>query len=114
VEQVEVAGNLSATSADALLALAVGGLGVIRLSDVIVGAALREGLLVPLLDGVHHREAVPLHAVYPQGRHRSPRVAAMIDFLVERFGAAPWRTPPAKAAVNVDKSKGVRKRARRS
>ena len=99
VEHVEVSGNLTATSADALLALASRGLGVIRLTDVIVGAAIREGSLVPLLGEVHHREAVPLHAVYPQGRHRSTRVAAMIDFLVERF--------------SVDKSKGVRKRSGR-
>ena len=99
VEHVEVSGNLTATSADALLALASRGLGVIRLTDVIVGAAIREGSLVPLLEEVHHREAVPLHAVYPHGRHRSTRVAAMIDFLVERF--------------SVDKSKGVRKRSGR-
>ena len=98
VESVEVTGNLSATSADALLALALRGLGVIRLADVIVGEAIREGRLVRLLDDVHHREVVPLHAVYPQGRHRSPRLAAMIDFLVGRFGGA-----------NVDKSKPVRK-----
>ena len=114
VEHVEVAGNLSATSADALLALAVRGLGVIRLSDVIVGPAVREGLLVPLLADVHHRETIPLHAVYPQGRHRSPRLAAMIDFLLERFGSAPWRASPAKPPASVDKSKGVRKRGRRS
>jgi DNA-binding transcriptional LysR family regulator len=94
IRHVEVAGNVSASSADALLQLALLGLGVIRLSDVIVGAALRSGKLVPLLEGVHHREPLPLHAVNPQGRHRSPRVAAMVDFLVERFGAAPWR--PAK------------------
>jgi DNA-binding transcriptional LysR family regulator len=49
---------------------------------------------VPLLEDVHHREPLPLHAVYPQGRHRSPRVAAMVDFLVERFADAPWRTEP--------------------
>jgi len=98
VEAVEVSGNLSATSADALLGLALRGLGVIRLSDVIVGEAIREGRLVRLLDDVHHREAVPLHAVYPQGRHRSTRLSAMVDFLVERFGGA-----------NVDKSKPVRK-----
>jgi hypothetical protein len=29
--------------------------------------------------------------VYPQGRHRAPRVAAMIEFLVEKFAAKPWR-----------------------
>ena len=50
-------------------------------------------VLVPLLADIHHAEPLPLHAVYPHGRHRSPRVAAMIDFLLERFGDAPWRAP---------------------
>jgi hypothetical protein len=34
---------------------------------------------------------VPLSAVYPQGRHRMPKVRAFLDFLVERFGHTPWR-----------------------
>jgi DNA-binding transcriptional LysR family regulator len=91
VRHVEVNGNVSANNADALLRLALLGVGVIRLSDAIVGEALRDGRLVPLLTEVHHSEPLPLHAVYPQGRHRSPRVAAMVEFLVERFGGAPWR-----------------------
>jgi len=73
---IEVSGNASANTADALLRLALAGLGIIRLSDVIVGEAIREGKLVPLLQDVHHSEPLPLHAVYPQGRHRSPKVAA--------------------------------------
>jgi DNA-binding transcriptional LysR family regulator len=93
VRHVEVLGNVSANNADALLELALLGVGVIRLSEVIVGEALQKGLLVPLLADVHHSEPLPLHAVYPQGRHRSPRVAAMVGFLVERFTGAPWRTP---------------------
>jgi DNA-binding transcriptional LysR family regulator len=92
VEYIDVAGNASANTADTLLRLALVGLGIIRLSDVIVGEAIREGKLVPLLQEVHHSEPLPLHAVYPQGRHRSPKVAAMVEFLVERFGSAPWRT----------------------
>ncbi|HET7400160.1 MAG TPA: LysR family transcriptional regulator [Usitatibacter sp.] len=94
VRRIEVGGNVSANNADTLLQLACLGVGIIRLSDAIVGAAIGEGRLVPLLEDVHHREPLPLHAVYPQGRHRSPRVAAMIDFLVERFGTAPWRIEP--------------------
>jgi DNA-binding transcriptional LysR family regulator len=93
VRRLEVNGNASANTAEALLQLALVDLGIIRLSDVIVGEAIREGKLVPLLQDVHHREPVPLHAVYPQGRHRSPKVAAMVEFLVERFASAPWRTP---------------------
>jgi DNA-binding transcriptional LysR family regulator len=94
VQHVDVSGNASANSAEALLQLAIVGLGIIRLSDVIVGEAIREGKLVPLLQEVHHGEPVPLTAVYPQGRHRSPKVAAMVEFLVERFGKAPWRIAP--------------------
>jgi DNA-binding transcriptional LysR family regulator len=93
VRHVEVLGNVSANNADALLQLALLGVGVIRLSEVIVGEALRAGKLVALLADVHHSEPLPLHAVYPQGRHRSPRVAAIVEFLVERFASAPWRTP---------------------
>jgi DNA-binding transcriptional LysR family regulator len=114
VEHVEVSGNLTANSADALLSLAIRGQGVLRLADVIVGAAIRDGLLVPLLEDVHHREAVALHAVYPQGRHRSPRLAAMIEFLVERFASAPWRAAGSKPRAIVDKTKPVRKARARS
>jgi hypothetical protein len=49
---------------------------------------------------------VPLHVVYPQGRHRSPKVATMVEFLVERFASAPWRQAPAPRA----KAKGARAR----
>lgn len=97
VRHVEVSGNATASSADALLQLALLGVGVIRLSDVIVGTAVAEGRLVPLLQEQHHSEPLPLHAVYPQGRHRSPRVAAMVEFLVERFACAPWRARPPAA-----------------
>jgi DNA-binding transcriptional LysR family regulator len=93
VRHIEVGGTVSASTADSLLQLALLGVGIIRLSDAIVGAAIRDARLLPLLQDVHHSEPLPLHAVYPQGRHRSPRVAAMIDFLVERFGDAPWRAP---------------------
>lgn len=102
VRHIEVAGNVSANTAESLLQLALHGLGVIRLSDAIVGAPIRDGRLVALLAGVHHAEPLPLHAVYPHGRHRSPRVAAMIDFLVERFSSAPWRVAR-KAKSSADK-----------
>ena len=92
VRHVEVSGPVSANNGESLLQLALVGAGIIRLSDAIVGESIAEGRLVALLQDVQHDEPLPLHAVYPQGRHRSPRVAALIDFLVERFGGAPWRT----------------------
>ncbi len=91
VKTIEVAGNVTANSAETLLQLALLGVGIIRLADTIVGAAIAAGKLVPVLSGVHHVEPLPLHAVWPQGRHRSPRMAAFVEFLVARFGNAPWR-----------------------
>jgi hypothetical protein len=47
--------------------------------------------MVPILADKHISESVPLHALYPQGRHRSPRVSAMLQFLLDSFSHAPWR-----------------------
>jgi len=74
-----------------VLQLALAGVGITRLTDVVAGDALRRGDLVPILTDWHHVEPVPLHATYPSGRHVAPKVRAMIDFLVENFGHAPWR-----------------------
>jgi DNA-binding transcriptional LysR family regulator len=93
---VEVRGNVTASNAETLVQLAITGLGIIRLADVIVGDAIAKGLLKPVLADVHHVEPLPLNAVFPHGRHRSPRVAALVDFLVEKFADAPWRVRKAR------------------
>ena len=91
VETIEVRGNVSANNAETLLQMAANGVGIIRLSDVIVSDGIRAGWLTPLLSDVHHVEPVPLSAVYPQGKHKSPRVAAFVGFLADTFSSAPWR-----------------------
>lgn len=97
VTRINVHGNIVANSADALRQLAIMGAGIIRLGDNIVGEDLAQGHLVPVLEAVHHVEPLPLHAIYPQGRHRSPKVIAMVDFLLEQFSHKPWRsTAPRK------------------
>jgi DNA-binding transcriptional LysR family regulator len=40
---------------------------------------------------VHHAEPIALSALYLAGRHRLPKVRVFLDFLIERFGSAPWR-----------------------
>ena len=91
VREVAVAGNVSASTADTLAELAVYGLGIVRLADVTVGGAIARGELEPVLVDSHHVEPLPLSAVFPHGRHRSPRVAALVEFLLEKFSDAPWR-----------------------
>ena len=92
VRTVEVTGNTMTSSAESALQLAELGLGIARVVDVVAGEPLRARRLVKVLADSHQVEPVPLQVVWPQGRHRSPKVAAMVDFLVERFASAPWRT----------------------
>jgi DNA-binding transcriptional LysR family regulator len=91
IRVVHVDGNVVTNNAETVLQLAVAGVGVTRLSDVVVAEAIRSGALVPILADWHHVEPVPLFATYPSGRNLSPKVRAMVDFLVEEFGGAPWR-----------------------
>lgn len=91
IRVVNIGGNMTANNAETVLQLAIAGVGITRLTDVIAGDAIRNGSLVPILVDWHHVEPVPLFAVYPSGRNLSPKVRAMVDFLIEAFGSAPWR-----------------------
>ncbi|MBI1204146.1 MAG: LysR family transcriptional regulator [Rhodopseudomonas sp.] len=93
IDVVEVRPRVTTDDAEAALRLAIEGAGIIRLSDVIVGAPLRDGKLLALLTDTHHVEPFPLSALYPAGRNRLPRVAVFLDYIQERFGHAPWRLP---------------------
>lgn len=91
IRVVHIGGNVVANNAETVLQLAVAGVGITRLTDVIVGEAIRRGALVPILTDWHHVEPVPLFVTYPSGRHLAPKVRVMVDFLVDEFGDAPWR-----------------------
>jgi DNA-binding transcriptional LysR family regulator len=89
--RIDVKGLVSADSAEMLLQLAIGGAGILRLSEHVVARAIRGGLLQPLLQDAQDPETYPLYALLPPGRHQTPKVRAFIDFLIERLGSAPWR-----------------------
>jgi DNA-binding transcriptional LysR family regulator len=91
IVQVELARRLMVDSSEAALRLALNGGGIIRLGDLIVAEPVAEGLLVPLLTGVHYAEPLRLSALYLEGRHRLPKVRVFLDFLTERFASTPWR-----------------------
>ncbi len=95
IRVVHVGGNVAVNNAETVLQLALAGVGITRLSDVVVADAIRRGTLVQILTDWHHVEPVPLFATYPSGRNLSPKVRAMVDFLVAEFGGAPWRQPRA-------------------
>jgi len=91
IRVVHIEGNVIANNAEMVLQLALAGVGITRLADVIVGEPIHRGLLVPVLADWNHAEAVPLVASYPSSRNLSSKVRAMVDFLVAEFSHAPWR-----------------------
>lgn len=90
--QVDVKGPVVADSAHMLLRLAIEGVGIVRLGDNVVARAIQDGLLEPLLQDLQEPENFPFWAILPPGRQRTPKVKVFLDFLMERFGSAPWRT----------------------
>ncbi len=88
---IEVSGSITANNAETVLQLGLMGAGIIRLGDNIVGEEIRKGKLIPLLSDRHLPEPLPLHAVYLHKQHKTTRVSAMLDFLLQQFAHAPWR-----------------------
>jgi DNA-binding transcriptional LysR family regulator len=88
---VEMGLGASANNADCVYRLALDGVGIGRLNEFIVASAVSDGRLVQVLSDQHWPEHLGMLAIYPQERHRLPRVAAVLDFLRDTFGPRPWR-----------------------
>ncbi len=85
VRPIGVNGPLSVNNGDAMRVAALRGLGLASLPTFIVGADLKSGALVSVLDEFIPQD-LTISAVYPHTRHLSPTVRAFVDFLAERFG----------------------------
>lgn len=83
---VAARGNAGANLGDMLLELARCGLGLVRLAEFHVGADLRAGRLVPVLERFRPPAQEPLFLVYQSRKHQSPRVRAFLAFMEARFG----------------------------
>jgi len=87
--------GLTANSSESLRVAALAGLGLAVLPTYAVGDDLREGRLVSVLGDWlpqgGNADSNTLYAVYLPSRHPSPKVRALIDFLLEALGeVAPW------------------------
>jgi DNA-binding transcriptional LysR family regulator len=85
---VQVRGTLQANNGDALCAAAVAGGGIVMLPTFATGSDMIAGRLIPILMKYQIPEPA-IYAVYPPGRHLSPKVRSFVDFLVPRFGDHP-------------------------
>lgn len=86
---VQVAGAFETDEMDAVRAAVTAGLGVGILPLYMVGDALQQGQLVPLLRQFQVVPESAIYLVYLPNRTLSSRVRALIDFLAQRFGPVP-------------------------
>lgn len=86
---VRIDGAFAANNGDVLRQVALAGGGIMLSPTFIVGDDLRAGRLVPILADYVDADT-GIYAVYPQTRHLSPKVRALIDFLAARFGPKPY------------------------
>jgi DNA-binding transcriptional LysR family regulator len=86
---VPVSGAFETDEVDAVRAAVVAGLGISPLPVYMVADALREGQLLPVLRRFQVLPESAIYLVYLPNRTLASRVRALIDFLVERFGAVP-------------------------
>jgi DNA-binding transcriptional LysR family regulator len=84
---VNVTGRMRVNNGELLRDAAIAGMGITYLPTFIVGSALKDGRLVPVLDAFRS-EPLTLSAVYPQHRQASRPVQALIEFLRERLDQA--------------------------
>lgn len=77
-------GNALVSDGEAIKALALSGLGLVRVSEFQVRAEVAQGLLVPVLEDLNPGDLSEVHAVYVGGAGPlSARVRAFVDFLAE-------------------------------
>jgi DNA-binding transcriptional LysR family regulator len=87
---VDVNIAMTASSGDFLCNMAIEGMGIALQPTFIVGSAIREKMLVPILTEFEW-PGTPAYAVYPPTRRLSSRVRAFIDFIAQRFeGTLYW------------------------
>ncbi|WP_106001726.1 LysR family transcriptional regulator [Magnetospirillum gryphiswaldense] len=89
LETVRVSCRFRAGNGEALRTMALAGLGFVYLPSFFIGADLRAGTLVSVLDQYVPQDSA-LYGAYPHGRHLSAKVRVFLDFLQTAFGSAPW------------------------
>jgi DNA-binding transcriptional LysR family regulator len=87
LKTIDIPAHVGANQGELLRALALVGVGIVRLAEFNVAADLKAGALVPLLQDFQDRTDDVIHVLYPRGRVLAPRVKAFLAFLKEHFPA---------------------------
>jgi len=81
---VRVLPRLTVSTAEAALDVALSGFGITRVLSYQAAEALAAGTLVQLL-AANETQDLPVHLLYPAGRHPAPKLRAFIDFAAPRL-----------------------------
>jgi DNA-binding transcriptional LysR family regulator len=89
-EAVQVDAAMCSNNGEVLRAAALRGLGIVRTPRFVVAEDLRNGSLVPVLEGFEPPSPA-LYCVYPPNRFLPGKVRQFIDFLVQKYSRhQPW------------------------
>ncbi|NPT53714.1 LysR family transcriptional regulator [Paraburkholderia elongata] len=91
-QRVEVRGHLLSNSLDILLEAVMAGRGIALLPEWLVGAEIRAGRLMRLLqnfDASPHRDDAVVYAAYLPNRRHSSKVRSLVQFLEARLRTSP-------------------------
>ncbi|MFP3562807.1 LysR family transcriptional regulator [Paraburkholderia sp. SIMBA_030] len=91
-QRVEVRGHLSSNSLDILLEAVMAGHGIALLPEWLVGAEIRAGRLMRLLenfDASPHQGDAVVYAAYLPNRRHSSKVRSLVQFLEARLHTSP-------------------------
>jgi DNA-binding transcriptional LysR family regulator len=86
---VKVSPAMRTNSGDTCIAAARKGKGIVFQPSFMVGADLRSGALVEIMPRYRSVE-FGIYAVYPSRQHVSPKVRALLDFLVRELSGSSW------------------------
>ena len=87
--EIKVTPRMRTNSGDTCCAAAVNHLGIVLQPSFLVGEHLAAGALVELLPAYRSID-LGIYAVYPSRKHLTPKVRALVDFLVDAFRDPGW------------------------
>lgn len=83
-EKIPLTSSLTVSGADAYVAAAKAGFGLIQVSRLAIAQELAQGMLIEVL-AEQLPPPMPLYIMYPPGRFLAPRIRVLLDWLIARF-----------------------------